>query len=98
MVIKYTIRITIRGFIPDKVSAKNFSAEVADRLIKSDKVEASMHLSMLINMRYRIKLTCTADETTLTLENNEHAKPYTHQVKYPRVKDKHSEETQSIPN
>ena len=38
MVIKHTILITIRGFMPDKVSAKSFSAEVADRFIKLDKV------------------------------------------------------------
>ena len=41
--------------MPDKVSAKSFSAEVADRFIKSDKVEASTHLNKLINMRYNRK-------------------------------------------
>ena len=39
----------------DKVSAKNILAEVADLFIKSDKVEASMHLSKLINIRYNGK-------------------------------------------
>jgi len=55
MVIKYTIPITIRGSMPDKVSAKSFSAEVADRFIKSDKVDTSMYFSKLINMRYNGK-------------------------------------------
>ena len=55
MVIKYTISITIRGSMPDKDSAKSFPAEVADRFIKSDKIEANMHLSKLINMRYNGK-------------------------------------------
>ena len=56
MIIKHTIFITIRGFMSNKVSAKSFSAEVAaDRFIKSDEVEASMHLRMLINMRYNCK-------------------------------------------
>ena len=55
IVIKHTISITIRGSIPDKVSAKSFLAEVADQFIKSDKVEASTHLSKLINMRYNSK-------------------------------------------
>jgi len=45
----------IRGFMPNKVSAKSFSAEVADRFIKSDKVEASTHLSKLINIHYNVK-------------------------------------------
>jgi len=35
--------------MPDKVSAKSFLPELADRFIKSDKVEASMHLSKLMN-------------------------------------------------
>ena len=52
MVIKHTISITIRGSIPDKVIAKSFLTEVADWFIKFDKVETSMHLSKLINMRY----------------------------------------------
>ena len=55
MVIKYTIPITIRGFIPDKVNAKSFSAKVADRLIKLDKSETSTHLSKLIIMHYNGK-------------------------------------------
>ena len=55
MFIKHTISITIRGFMLDKVSAKSFSAEVVNRFIKSDKVEASSHLSKVINMRYNGK-------------------------------------------
>ena len=55
MVIKNTIPMTIRGFMPDKVSAKSFSAKIADWFIKSDKVEASTHLSKMINMRYNGK-------------------------------------------
>jgi len=55
LVIKYSALITIRSSMPDKVNAKSFSAEVADRFIKSDKVEASMYLSKLINMRYNGK-------------------------------------------
>jgi len=55
MVVKHTIPITIRGFMPDKISAKSFLAEVADRFINSDKVEASTHLNKLINMRYNGK-------------------------------------------
>ena len=55
MVIKYIIRIIIRGYMSDKVSAKSFSAEVTDRFIKSDKVEISTHISKLINMRYNGK-------------------------------------------
>jgi len=39
----------------NKISANGFPAEVADQLIKSDKVEASPHLSKLINMRYNSK-------------------------------------------
>ena len=54
IVIKHTIPITI-SYILDKISAKSFSAEVADRFIKSDKVEANTHLSKLINMRYNSK-------------------------------------------
>jgi len=50
-----TIFITIRGSMPDKISAKSFSAEVVDRFIKSDKVDANMHFSKLINMRYNGK-------------------------------------------
>jgi len=57
IVIKYTILITIRGFMPDKVSAKSFPAEVADRFIKSDKVDASMHFSKLINIATTTKKT-----------------------------------------
>jgi len=52
---KYTIPITIRGSIPDKVSAKSFSAKVAGRFIKSDKVDVNMHFSKLINMHYNSK-------------------------------------------
>ena len=55
MVIKYTIPMTIRGVMPDKVSAKSFLAEVADRFTKLDNVEASTHLSKLVNMRYNGK-------------------------------------------
>ena len=54
LVIKYSIP-KVLGFYVDKVSAKSFSAEVADWFIKSDKVEASTHLSKLINMRYNDK-------------------------------------------
>jgi len=39
IVIKHIISITIRSFIPDKVSAKSFPAEIADQFIKSDKFE-----------------------------------------------------------
>ena len=55
MVIKHTISITIRGSMPDKVSAKSFLAEVADRFIKSDKVDASMQFRKLINIHYNDK-------------------------------------------
>ena len=55
LVIKYSIPITIRGFVLDKVSAKSFSTEVVERFIKSDKVEASTHLNKLINMCYNSK-------------------------------------------
>jgi len=41
--------------MPDKVSAKSFSAKVADQFIKSDKVDACMHFSKQINMRYNGK-------------------------------------------
>ena len=41
--------------MPDKVSAKSFLAEIVDRFIKSDKVDANMHFSKLINMRYNGK-------------------------------------------
>ena len=54
-VIKYTIPITIRGSMPDKVSAKSFLAEIADQFTKSDKVDACTHLSKLVNMRYNGK-------------------------------------------
>ena len=43
------------GSMPDKVSVKSFPAEITDRFIKSDKVDASMHFSKLINMRYSSK-------------------------------------------
>ena len=52
LVIKYSILITIKRFMPHKGSVKSFSAEVADRFIKSEKVKASTYLSKLINMRY----------------------------------------------
>jgi len=55
MVIKQYILMTIRGSMPDKVNAKNFSVEVTNWFIKSDKVEASTHLIKLINMRYNGK-------------------------------------------
>jgi len=55
LVIEYFIPIIIRGSMPDKVSAKSFSAGVADRLIKSDKIEACTHLSRMINMLYNGK-------------------------------------------
>ena len=41
--------------MPDKVSAKSFSAEVTNQFIKSDKVKASTNLRMLIKMRYNGK-------------------------------------------
>ena len=55
LVIKYFIPITIRGSMPDKVSFKSFPTEVTDQFIKSDKVEASTHLSKPINMHYNDK-------------------------------------------
>jgi len=55
MVMKHIIPMTIKGFMPDKGSAKGFLSEVADWFIKSDKVKASTHLSKLINMRYNDK-------------------------------------------
>ena len=53
MVIKHIILITIRVIYLIKSVLRVF--EVADRFIKSDKVEASTHLSKLINMRYNSK-------------------------------------------
>ena len=44
------------------------------------------------------KLTGIADGTIPTREHNKHTKPSMHQIKYPGVKDKHYEETQSISN
>ena len=41
LVIKYSISITTRGSIHDKVSAKSFQAEVADQFIKSNRVDAT---------------------------------------------------------
>ena len=41
LVIKHTIPMTIRGVMPDKVSAKSSLTEVADLFTKSDRVEAS---------------------------------------------------------
>ena len=55
IVIKHTIFITIKGFMPDKDSAKSFLIEVVDQFIKLDKIEANTHLSKLINMRYNGK-------------------------------------------
>ena len=45
LVIKYSIPITIRGSMSDKVSAKIFLAEVVNWCIKSDKVEAARILT-----------------------------------------------------
>ena len=55
LVIKYSSPITVRVCKPNNVRAKSFSAEVANRFVKSDKVEASTHLSKLINMCYNGK-------------------------------------------
>ena len=55
LVIKYSILITVRRFMPHKGSVKSFPVEVADRFIKSDKLKASTYLSKLINMRYNGK-------------------------------------------
>ena len=55
MVIKHTIPMIIRGVIPDKVNAKSFLTEVADRFAKSDKGEASTYLSKVVNMCYNDK-------------------------------------------
>jgi len=44
LVIKHTIPITMRGAMPDKVSAKSFLTKVTDRFTKSDKVEASTQI------------------------------------------------------
>ena len=55
LVIKYSISITIRDSMPDKVSIKCFPTEVPDLFIKSDKVKVSTHLNKLINMRYNVK-------------------------------------------
>jgi len=52
MVMKHIILMTIKNFMPDKVSAKSFLTEIADRFTKSDKVEATMLLSKLIADRY----------------------------------------------
>ena len=52
---KHIIPMTIKGFMPDKDSAKSFLIEVVDHFIKSDKVKANTHLSKLINMRYNDK-------------------------------------------
>ena len=50
MVMQHTIPMTIRGAMSYKVSTKSFLAEVADRFIKSDKVEVNTHHSKRINM------------------------------------------------
>ena len=42
-------------FIPDKVSAKSFPAEVADQFINSDKVEASKLINMCYNDKENIR-------------------------------------------
>ena len=49
-VMKHTIPMTIRNVMPDKINAKIFLTEVANRFTKSDKVEANTHLSKLVNM------------------------------------------------
>ena len=41
LVMKYFIRITIRGVMPDKLSAKSFLTEIADQFIKSNRVDAT---------------------------------------------------------
>ena len=55
MIMKHTISMTIRSAMPNKVSTKSFLAELANRFTKQDKVEASMHLNKLVNMRYNGK-------------------------------------------
>jgi len=55
MVMKHIIPMTIKGFMPDKVSAMSFLTEVADQFIKSNKVGANTYLSKLINMHYNCK-------------------------------------------
>jgi len=55
MVIKHTILMTIRDFMPDNVSAKRFFTEVVDRFTKTDKDKAITLLSKLVNMRYNDK-------------------------------------------
>ena len=55
LVIKHTIPMTMRGAMPDKISAKSFLTEVADQFTKSDKVNVSTHLSKLVNMHYNGK-------------------------------------------
>ena len=55
MIMKHTISMTIRSAIPVKVSVKSFLTEVADQFTKSDKVEASTHLSKVVNMRHNGK-------------------------------------------
>jgi len=42
--------MTIRDVMPDQVSAKNFLTEVANHFAKSNKVEASPHLSKLVDI------------------------------------------------
>ena len=80
LVIKYSIPVIIKGFMPDKISTKSFLAEVADRFTKSDKVEASTHLSKLVNMRYNgkrnireyiMKMSNLVSNLTLKLELSE---------------------------
>ena len=55
MVMKHTIPMTIKGSMPDKVSAKNFLTEITCQFTKLNKVEASAHLSKLVNMSYNKK-------------------------------------------
>ena len=47
MVMKHTTPMTIMGTMSDKISAKSFLTEVANRFNKSDKIETSTHLSKL---------------------------------------------------
>ena len=45
MVMKYTIPMIIRGFMPDKVSSKSFFTKVANRFTEPDKVEITCFLA-----------------------------------------------------
>jgi len=55
IVMKHSISETIKGDMPDKINIKSFLTEIANRFSKSHKVEASTHLSKLVNMRYNDK-------------------------------------------